>query len=875
MLSNKIKTFLIKNNIYSLESLLKLSTKFISTLKGYSEVKNELRQIIIDQKISPSASNSNEPLSEKRNQILEYNIENENPNNLSNIICIPYEIQNLPTISLLLISKHIKINEKSGNVLARVENCIPFIGELDGKTHAELLRLKNFGKKTLKLLNDCLEKLYCGSYHDLSEKYNSHAEMEITCSFSHQHPQKQQLECSIFLREFLSKHEIVYFKDITKIDEIDFSELTNFDRHCLLELRTLYLDDSKLITNTIICSNTISEHVIKSVEDFLSDNCTEREKEIALSRWNHSINDNRVKTEEPLNDIGSKFKLTRERVRQILNILIQRFDHTYIYDKGFMAEYFCSMIEKKLAPIEISDLTREQNLSFNENLYFGLWHSIINEVPFNGFIPRSYNSNISRNVHADGVREIYNLSMRPFSLILSNYLLDKSISEKLKIYTILFIRNFHISKSGEFYEDGSWFKLESLDNELYINHNKYSITKLIEYIFEKENRPLELSEIARIINTSSLTEKQYSEVNSGRNSLYAMITRLPNIINIDRYRFGYERHLSYHRDEWAKISVKCVNIIKETGHQVSASYLFKKLKPIFPEFVSKYELVHILKHNEDVVDLGFFNFILTEFGQTERLKVKDIVSKLYKKDPRPKHVNDVIKEIRKVRTIRHEGIRSMAAQWGYRLYKGNFMGLAKKHEYNLNILFNDLGYLPIFINYSKTNTSLIDIAEYFEIDNYDILKENITKIENHRILTDNFTNDEYAINDNWTLRRKVKTILNNNSEPMTINEVNWDLQNNYSKKQIQGILTSKDNLCFNKIGQKFTYININHESEELDDLMNQIEEYLEQLETNIELGELFSLAADLTDNLKSKNQFIHLLECNERIFIADEMVGIL
>ena len=57
--------------------------------------------------------------------------------------------------------------------------------------------------------------------------------------------------------------------------------------------------------------------------------------------------------------------------------------------------------------------------------------------------------------------------------------------------------------------------------------------------------------------------------------------------------------------------------------------------------------------------------------------------------------------------------------------------------------------------------------------------------------------------------------------------------------------------------------------------MSQMEDYLEQLDTNIEISKLFSLAADLTNDLKSKNQFIHLLEGNDRIIISDNMVGIL
>jgi DNA-directed RNA polymerase alpha subunit len=767
---------------------------------------------------------------------------------------IPIELQSLPVLSLLSIANNFNAKERASFV--RLSNTIPNLGFLNNKSESELLLIKNFGRNTLSLIKKYFMTFYTGTFTQLAELFSSSSDYEIKHNAIH---------CSFFLRSFLNQKNIFIIGDIAKLDNIDFDEFNPLSRLCLLELRTIHLEGEKICTNSTVYSKSISEHLIKSVDDFLNNSCTDNEKKIIELRWDHSVKSADVNIQKSMGEIATKLDVSRERIRQILKKLVNRYKILYIFNVHNFYHFFYQKIINKLSPLELSDLSKKKNFIHNENLYIGLLAYVFNEVPFNGYLPRRY-----KNIPID----IYNKSKKPFDLDLMELLNTLILSEKFEVLEHLFIKEVNISREDEVTIIGSKYRLDNYDNKIYVNHLRYSNTKLISYILGQSEKPLKLSEIARIINASAFCDKVYSLKNSGRNSLLRIIERSPDSFQIDQYTFCHEKHLNYQREDWPRIHLACNEIIKNIGHQVSASYVYKNIKNRFPRFSSKYELVNIMKHNEDIVDLGFFNFTLSEYGQTERLLIKDIVSDILKKNPGPCHYRYLFEEASKQRTLRSEGFSMMATQWGFRKYVGGFIGLPGSVDKDLNYLLNDSDYLIKFVAESSEH-NFSYISEYFNCDDLSLIEQNFSLCDDLIILQDNNSDDKFVINTNWTLRRKVKNILKNNSEPLNIAEIKWDLEDKHTNKEIQKILISKNYLYFKKVGQKFTYVDINYDSEELTELMEQIEEYLKSMDKNINLDELYDMAKDLTADIKSKNHLINLMNKNDNIFLVDNMVGLL
>ena len=586
-----------------------------------------------------------------------------------------------------------------------------------------------------------------------------------------------------------------------------------------------------------------------------------------MSRWGSSIVDRRKGSENSLESIGRDLGLTRERVRQIIKKLFFEFKNKYIFSSKEIESYLCSIIEKNYMPINTLELYGK--IKFSENIYNGFLHNIFPNVPIKGYTQRTYHN------QKFFFLEIYKNSKTPYSLDINDYLYEKDTVFKLNFFSVLFTSIFYIKRDGKAKLDKRQIRIDKLNDKVFINHVKYPIRTIIKNILDSENRPMDLLEIARKINKSIHSDKTYEVKNYSRNPLIASVDRVPGIIYIDKYVVGFEEHLSYQRHEWKKIQELCINIIKQKGHQLSASFIYNKIKNNFIRFVSKYELVHILRQHQDIVDLGFFNFSHISFGQKERLMIKDIVTNMFDKTSNPKHASEVLKEIRKYRTVRREAIAQMATQWGFCKYIGNYIGLKARHETNLVYLSNKSDYLKKYIDYSK-NVSLEDMLNYLNLDDLEVLREKINKIDSLVILKDNYSENEYIINKEWTISRKIKIILKNNSQPLTIAEIKWDLDIKVDNKQIHSYLKSKRYGGFiKKIDQKFSFVDVNYNSEELSDLMELIEDYLKDMDENISLDELYTVVKDLSSDIKSREHLISIMNQNEDIFIANNMVGLL
>ena len=66
MISDKLKLFLINNNIYSLESLSKLSGRLLTSLRGYSDVKYEIPNLIKEHQSHTTTTQTNGTVSKTK-----------------------------------------------------------------------------------------------------------------------------------------------------------------------------------------------------------------------------------------------------------------------------------------------------------------------------------------------------------------------------------------------------------------------------------------------------------------------------------------------------------------------------------------------------------------------------------------------------------------------------------------------------------------------------------------------------------------------------------------------------------------------------------------------------------------------------------------
>ena len=216
------------------------------------------------------------------------------------------------------LNSHIPFSKLKINILkewflsVRTVNClkaldIEFIGDLIQWTELDLLHSRNFGRKSLIEIQKYLEKnsLNLGSY-DL-------------------------INVNVWDRErLILKNDINKNKFSKKLVELTVSSslFTDFD-----EFKKQQSSCDKIIIEKQLSKEELEKIIIKDIKKII-ELFKERPKEIFLSRYGY------LQKYETLEDLGKKFKITRERVRQIEGKIDDSIGSIGLVDRGSLLRYF-------------------------------------------------------------------------------------------------------------------------------------------------------------------------------------------------------------------------------------------------------------------------------------------------------------------------------------------------------------------------------------------------------------------------------------------------------------------------------------------------------------------------------------------------------
>jgi hypothetical protein len=815
-------------------------------------------------------------------------------------INIPPELANLPIASMLLMSDHIDFNERYGSI-KRILNNFKTLGDLDGHTIKTLSEMKNVGKNVILILEQLLDYFITDTYESLTDRFSYYS--SLSCD---------EIDCSPYLRYFLHRYSINLIEDIYRIDALLLEQsntifgidnsvkngtLSDLDKLCLLELRSLRTDGKKFFTN----SNAKGDETnfISWIDKFMS-RIKKDWQEILLLKWNDR--------DIYLEDVAKKVGLTRERVRQVIRqSTLKYFKLFYMYDDEEIQKYWYFRTKKIMMPINILD--HSSNM-YTSQFYRCFLNNYFPNIPLVNFLFKSEQSwflhNTTNWYGERGLASYKLLSSKTKSInkFTTNKYLTFFDTFTEKNWALKLLLSLTKGIEGSFKE---YYKLSNVNSsvrvdadridftkdDFYINRVKISKYKLIENIIYNSISPLKLDEICDLMADSGY----YDSHQINKDSVFTIIGRSDDIITIDRHVWGTIKHLSYQSDEWNKIQRSCEQILLDLKHQASASYLFNIIYTKFPLLVSKYELVFILRQCNKFSDLGFHTFGLPQFNQDERLKITDIINKLFEDDPNPKHNKYIYNEIIKVRTMRLEGIPVIFRRKNFRSYPPGYYGLSHRHRQNVEFLSRDFIYIEKYIRSLHLDTSVDSISEYFGFDEADEMQERIVQINSLNIVKDPFSDKKFVLRAPSTgvfkydriraIRPLIKIILFNTSKPLTVEEIKYffltspstDKEGWYKKMKnlddnIISIIKSDNKYKILSNGS-ILFSGDTESNIELLEIRNEVVEYISSLNESIQLIDLFNLVCDMSEHIKTKKQLGYLLNTEERIEINNGVVSIL
>lgn len=134
------------------------------------------------------------------------------------------------------------------------------------------------------------------------------------------------------------------------------------------------------------------DDLIEATEKFIL-TLDEREFQISMQRWGSG---KYIQYEV----IGKEYNLTRERIRQIIVKIKNKFINRNKKYFDNWRRFFLENLIKTPVPIGLNILELYK-LKFSPNLYLGLYSEIFHEVPFQNFLPKSFEQLINRKIRND------------------------------------------------------------------------------------------------------------------------------------------------------------------------------------------------------------------------------------------------------------------------------------------------------------------------------------------------------------------------------------------------------------------------------------------------------------------------------------------
>ena len=361
-----------------------------------------------------------------------------------------------------------------------------------------------------------------------------------------------------------------------------------------------------------------------------------------------------------LEEIGTKFGLTRERVRQVVDLLYQR-----IYKHGGPAvdtmlkrlaqrclESICPLTPELLSQwIDAKASTHKYPAAF----YVRLFGELESEIPSWPDGQKPYPNLDSR------AKEI----VRPIADILRSNISPLPLAEVFK----------RLNQQGQPANLNAGEFLRALKQcstltvefpkpeEPVVRLSSLRICDWVQRVLAQSDRPLRPEEI--IGQAKKLFGNEVPPISIGglRNSLRPE----QGIFLLDRRAFGMRQHIHLPERLWAKLRADVFQLLKDENRPVSTREMLKRNKFAWARQTNVHEVAHILREDDRFVDLGRFLFSLKSWGLEEREHIKDLIPQALKDAGHPMTATEILKELRRKRSVgratisavirHHEGVR--------------------------------------------------------------------------------------------------------------------------------------------------------------------------------------------------------------------------
>lgn len=680
------------------------------------------------------------------------------------------------------------------------------LGDLNGKTYKNIFNGKNCGRKTIFELRGFINELQSAeSVAHLSNLINTkklNKKEKRTPETLYIPQEVRGLPISSFplstrLTNNLRDLDFRLLGDLHGFPAVKLKTIRNCGKRTILELKEFV---EKIQKGEFETKSTASEFVltpqeldlaqfIEYIDSFLNE-LSPRDQEILSLRF-------AGKSEEPLTleEIGGKYEITRERVRQIQNNTLKKLT----YRLGEAGEDFFDRISRDcfaavcpLTPQLLIYWAKKSvsDLQFSPQFYVRVLAELAPDVPT--LAESQINQKQARNKRSSKIcleiRDLLSRTSKSISLAKLFEQLKKSIGDlqKKELFEALQSANF-LALDFEL-PDKPVIKLTA----------KRKSSEFAYQVLSESDCPLTPEEIIERAKDKFGTKT----ITASAHSLANLPFYFEEFYLLDSRAIGLRKHFSLPENRWEELRNDFFNLLKKNNRPFSTTEVVSEKMFDWAEQVNAGEAAQILREDERFTDLRRFHFALAEWEIEERGFLRDLFIEILKRTGHPLTAAEILEQAQKSRSVAATSLPTVLTQteeiqgFGFGFYGLKIWG-NKSHDF----LLSNSTFINRFISRSKPPLTFGDLCRKLEIaetgNSADKLWQNVRTLPRVKVKPKDNIPETILVHINWRFERAIQKVLAQDEQPLSIYEIQWELNKmfdtTFDDKKLDSIKTCLQN----------------------------------------------------------------------------------
>jgi hypothetical protein len=520
------------------------------------------------------------------------------------------------------------------------------LGDIHGISYAEFRGFRNCGKKTVSELRELVRMIQRehpighidGIPKDFFKPFAALVGDCLTVPVGVQDLNLCDLPLSVRLENVLKERKATRLGDLNGVAISELKGIRNCGKKTISEIvrliETAAAGEFKTITEANVGWSPVD---LASLLDTLILELSAREVEILELRLSGE------KEQLPtLEEMGAKFKLTRERIRQIVNKITAQLRragsrrlNTYLLHVAKICRETVCPLTPELFEQWLGEKARL--LQFSPGFYARLLCELNPAIP--AWHGRQEASARKEN-HDSTVETALNSLLR---IRFQSLTLSEAFSQ-----TKAKIRNLDVSNFFDLLRHSRQFRVEFLrPDRPMVKLARFLATDIARIVLQASDSPLTPEEIFA-----------QARANFGQDIPRWSPQTLGNALNEEKgfyllgpRTYGLDQHFTLPKAIWRRAKTDFEKLLTREGRPVSTPDVVRNQEFDWLNQTNSYEIACILRADNRFIDFGKFLFALTEWGIQEREYVKDLIPKILEQAGKPLTGNEVLARLQQLRSV--------------------------------------------------------------------------------------------------------------------------------------------------------------------------------------------------------------------------------